>query len=205
MTYTEFAQELRRIAGLLEKHGSHLEGTALAAKTATYQKQSLAYKKILEDVSGGFAPGIRELEKLLTSPDKKFFTAAALQLLLKDTTGIGNPSKKTPAALKKIWLDALKEQGNGEKALSAAQAHLAKLKTPKAPVPKDQDALRLEFNRLGGLTDGELAIELDTRYKKITDLRKLAEANGIPSKGQARDALIPLIAERARRVNAHIL
>ncbi|MDD5261793.1 MAG: hypothetical protein PHD76_08080 [Methylacidiphilales bacterium] len=208
MNYKDLARDLRETAALLDKHGPSMEGKALATKAAAFEKQAAKFKAVVQDAAAGLAPGIRDLERLLQSPEKKHFTLPVLKLLFKETTGHGPPLAqcKTATTLKKHWLAEIKSSGRGENALSVAQRHLAQLKTPAVPVPKDADALRVEFNRLGGLSDEELALELDKRFKKIDVLRKLAGANGVPdAKTLPKEELVRSLMERARRMHGHLL
>lgn len=111
---------------------------------------------------------------------------------------------KTPATSKKNLLKALKEGGSQKKAVEKAREILGKAKAPRGPIPKDEEKLRLELNRLGALDDDQLAFELETRYSKISDLKKLAKGNGISTpQGIKKAELLKAVIERARRIHGH--
>lgn len=205
MTYLELSQSLKQLAQLIEKHADKLEGPALSKKAGTFSKQLTRFEAAIKNAALGFGPGIRELEKIFSSPDKKLLKVPEVNQLYQRVFGERAPSKgkATSASLTKDFLARVREEEAGEKALQETQLFLAKLKVLKAPIPKDKELLQKEMLRLGALSDEDLATELDQRFKGIK-LKALANANGIKATKITREELIREVAQRARRLHGHI-
>ena len=100
----------------------------------------------------------------------------------------------------------VKTRGGTKKTLAAVQQALAELKAPKEKPPKDADKLRLELHRLGMLDDEQRQYELAQRFSEKSDLKRLAEAAGLPLPKEAKKGtIIAAILAAAKRVAGHTL
>ncbi|GAB4240704.1 MAG: hypothetical protein OHK005_03100 [Candidatus Methylacidiphilales bacterium] len=205
MNHTELASRLQAVATQLERHGSKLEGVAFAKAFGTFAKALANFEKKLEATIRGRDPSIEALQNLLkTHPGVKLVKVPSWRKLLQSTFGIRAP-EGTAASLRKEFLQRAKDSGEGERAFTALQAEIARLSQPLRPVPADKTKLQEEFLRLGGLSDEDLLIELSSRWGKISDLRKLAEANAISGyKTAKRPRLEADIMHYARRAYLNI-
>lgn len=205
MNHTELAIRLQAVATQLERHGNKLEGVAFAKAVGTFAKALTSFEKKMEATIRGSDPSIEALENLLkTHPGVKLLKLPSWQKLLQSTFGL-KASEGTAASLKKKFLQRAKDSGEGERAYTAVKEEITRLSQPVRPVPADKIQLQEEFLRLGGLSDEDFLIELSSRWKKISDLRKLAEANAITgAKTATRQRLEAEIMHYARRAHLNI-
>ena len=197
---------MHRLATLLDDKGAELEGKRWNTAVAAFTKSLSRFEDAAEDAARGLVPGLRELSKILESPDKKLLDEAALKKLFKDVLGT-RPPKDTPAAKQRAaFLASVKEQGNARKALAQVQDIIADLRAPKEKPPKDADKLRLELHRLGTLDDEQRAYELAKRFSDKADLKRLADAAGLPvARDAKKETLTAALLTAAKRVAAHTI
>lgn len=202
----ELTARLRKLAALLDDKGAELEGKRWNAAVTAFGRTLVKFEGAAEDAARGLAPGLRELSKILESPDKKLFDEAVLKKLFKDVLD-DKPPKDVPAAKQRAaFLTGVKDQGNAKKALTKVQDIIAELKAPKEKPPKDADKLRLELHRLGTLDDDQRAYELAKRFSDKSDLKRLAEAAGLPiPKDAKKEAIAAAVLTAAKRVAGHTI
>jgi hypothetical protein len=205
---SDLLKQLQTVTDALQKHGSSLDGPVWNKTVATFSKALEKFDTALKASIQGTAPGMRELETLFKySSDKKLLDETFVTKLSKEILGY-KPEKSTAAKMRNDFLKEIKAgSGSAKKALAYTQDFLHSAKAPKQKLPtKDEEALRREWNRLGGLDDDQLHYEVRNRYSGITDLKTLAKAAGLPlPKGIGKADLVKLIVANARRVHGHIL
>lgn len=202
----DLAQRLRALASTLEKHARNLDSSAFVKKAMTFSKALTTFEVATADAAAGLTPGMRDLEKIFTGPDKKWLKEPVMKKLFSEVLETKLPAGEKAGALQKKFLKLVKERGVGEPALSSALAAVAKARAAAEPPPKDKDELQNELLRLGRLDEVAFAEEIDGRYKKKTDLNRLAEANSIkPPKGAERSWLVRELRSAAVRVASHQL
>ncbi|TLD69737.1 hypothetical protein FEM03_15530 [Phragmitibacter flavus] len=205
---SDLLKQLQTVTDALQKHGPNLDGPVWNKTVATFGKALEKFDSALQASIQGTAPGMRELETLLTkSSDKKLLDESFITKLSKEILG-HKPEKTTASKMRTDFLKEIKSgNGSAKKALAYTQDFLHTAKAPKQKLPtKDDEALRREWTRLGGLDDDQLSYEVKNRYSGVSDLKLLAKASGLPlPKGIAKPDLIKLIVTNARRVHSHIL
>lgn len=202
----DIAHRLRALATSLEKNAPDLDHAAFVKKVATFNKALASFEKTTAEAVSGLAPGQHDLERLMTSPDKKVLTEPVMKRLYLEVLRTKAPAEVKAAPLIKQFIKSVKEQGIAEPALAAVKAAVAKAQMPVAPPPKDKEALQAEMLRLGGLDDEAFAEEMDLRYKRRPDLNALLKANAISQpKSAARPALLREFRKIAQRASSHQL
>jgi hypothetical protein len=203
----DLTARLRKLAALLDEKGAELEGKGWNTAVTGFSKALAKFEGAAEDATKGLAPGLRDLSKLLESPDKKLLDEAVMKKLYKEVLDARAPKDVTAAKLRAAFLTEVKSQGGNvaRKALSQVQAVISELKAPKEKPSKDADKLRLELHRLGMLPDDEQReYELTKRFGDKADLKRLAQAAGLPvAKDAKRPALAAAVLTAAKRVAAH--
>lgn len=203
----ELTARLRKLAALLEEKGEELEGKSWNTAVTGFSKALTKFEGAAEDAAKGLAPGLRDLSKLLESPDKKLLDESVMKKLYKEVLDSRAPKDVTAAKMRAAFLSEVKTQGGNtaKKALNLAQEVISELKAPKEKPSKDADKLRLELHRLGMLTDDDQReYELAKRFGDKADLKRLAQAAGLPvAKDAKRPALAAAILTAAKRVAAH--
>jgi hypothetical protein len=203
----ELTARLRKLAELLEKQGAEMEGKGWNTAVAGFGKALAKFEGSAEDASKGLAPGLRDLSKLLESPDKKLLDESVMKKLYKEVLDARAPKDVTAAKMRAAFLSEVKKHGGNvaRKALGLAQEVISELKAPKEKPSKDADKLRLELHRLGMLADDDQReYELAKRFNDKADLKRLAQAAGLPvSKDAKKPALAAAVLTAAKRVAAH--
>lgn len=200
----DIVARLRKLASLLDDKGAEIEGKRWNAAVAAFTKALTKFEGATEDGTRELAPGLRELSKLLESPDKKLLDEDVMKKLFKDVLDERAPKDANAVRIRAAFLAEVKKQDKAMKALVKAQDILADLKAPKEKPPKDADKLRLELHRLGTLDDEQRAYELAKRFSDKTDLKRLADAAGLPvPKDAKRKQLTALLLIAAKRVAGH--
>jgi hypothetical protein len=203
----DLTARLRKLAALLEEKGAELEGKSWNTAVTGFGKALTKFEGSAEDAAKGLAPGLRDLSKLFESPDKKLLDESVMKKLYKEILAARPPKDVTTAKMRTAFLAEVKTQGGtaAKKALSLAQEVISELKAPKEKPSKDSDKLRLELHRLGMLPDDDQReFELAKRFSDKADLKRLAQAAGIPvNKDAKKPALAAAILTAAKRVAAH--
>lgn len=115
------------------------------------------------------------------------------------------PTQETAAKVKFHLLKEVTRLGKGELAREKLQAAYRQAAIPPTPVPKEKAALQAEFLRLGSLEEEAMIAELETRYKKLTDLKALAKHNAIVvTKAAKKERLIAEIVRYARQAAQNV-
>ncbi len=198
------AARLHELAQQLEKQSSRLQGVALGKSVNTLHKQLDSFEKKLQAAVGGHGPGVQELGLLLKA-NAKLLTLSALRAIAKDVFGADAPKAAKAPLLKKAILQEAARRHRGEVAVKVVRAFLEKANTPKTSLPKEEAALLREFLRLGGLDDEAFKREMSGRWKKVSDLKRLAKANKLPgAKSLAKADLIREIKKVSRRAHANV-
>jgi len=206
MSYQTLSEKLKKLGERLEQHATELGGKTLAKAASTYEGQTERFAEKVDFAVKGLTPEIKEMEGLFSGPDKKYFSVSAVKMIYREAMGkpMSAGACKTAASAKNNLMKALKGGGDSRCAVEKARQILVKAKGPKGPIPKDEEKLRLELNRLGGLDDEQLIFELENRYSKVGDLKKLANANGISTpKGTKKAEILSAIISRSRRIHGH--
>jgi hypothetical protein len=204
MSYLTLADQLQALAAKLRPQSHQLEGKALATAASTLAKAVLSFEKKLDDCLGGLGPGIQECVELLKSPAAKALKLPDWIKLAHAILG-STPSQETAAKVKSHLLKEITRLGKGELAREKLQAAYRLAAMPPTPVPKEKGALQAEFLRLGSLEEEAMLTELETRYKKITDLKALATHNAIVvTKAPKKERLITEIARYARQAAQNV-
>lgn len=204
MNPQQLADRLHELARQIESHDSRLQGVALGKSISGLNKKLDAFEKQLAAAVEGNAPGVPELGLLLKA-NAKLLSLSALRQLSKEIFGADGPRGSKPAQLRTAILKESGGRKRGEIAVKAVQAYLDKAKAPKTPIPKEETALLREFLRLGGLNDDAFGLEMAGRWKKVSDLRKLANTNKIPgAMTLAKADLIREIKRVSRRAHANV-
>jgi hypothetical protein len=204
MSYLTLADQLQTVAAKLRPQAHQLEGKGLATAASTLATAVLSFEKKLDDCLGGLGPGIQDCVELLKSPAGK---ALKLPDWIKLSHAIlSSPAtQETVAKVKAHLLKEITRLGKGELAREKLQAAYRQAAIPLTPVPKEKAALQAEFLRLGSLEDEAMLTELETRYKKLTDLKALAAHNAIVvSKATKKERLIAEIARYARQAAQNV-
>ncbi len=204
MSYSDLSERLASLSIVVREHQNRLEGQPLATSARRLNASLAAFEKKLHDFLEGNGPGIRELGDLLKSPQaKKHLTLPALKVVFRDLLDKSLP-EGTPAQAKSAFLKKIAKREKGEEALAYLKEFFFKAAKP-APVPKEKEALQKEFLRLGSLDEFELALELDKRWKKLGDLKKLAAANGVAVTAKTtKERLADALVHYARRAYANV-
>jgi hypothetical protein len=204
MSYLILAEQLQTVASKLRTKANQLEGKALATAASTLGKALLTFEKKLDDSLGGLGPGIQDCAELLKSPAAK---ALKLPDWLKLSAAIlgSTPTQETAAKVKSHLLKEVTRLDKGELAREKLQVAYRLAAMPPTPVPKEKAALQSEFLRLGSLEEEAMIAELETRYKKITDLKALATHNAIVvTKTTKKERLITEIVRYARQAAQNV-
>jgi hypothetical protein len=204
MSYQELAAQLGRLSRKVDESQRKLEGIPLAKAGESLAKAASRFEKKLDDFLGGRGPGIQELEELLKSPQAKaHLPLPGLNLISKDLFSERLRSERLPAA-KKEFMEKVKKEQVGEKAVTALREFFFKA-AQMPPPPPDKEAMQQELLRLGGLSDDELNLEFSHRLKSVSILKRLAQANSLPVSRSAKKAeVIEVITHYARRAYANI-
>jgi len=203
MRYEDLGQQTEHLAAALRNHGSRLQGETIAKAATTFEKALTSFRKKLEAHLAGMAPGLQELQELLKSPQAKALKGAALSKVARSVLGRGLVGE-TPAKQKADLLKGVKDRGKGPEAVMAVR-QIFREQAAVRPAPASEEELRSELHRLGGLSDEDLSIELETRYKTLTILKKLAKANAIPApQGVTAVILRRRVIEAARRMYTNV-
>ena len=202
----ELTARLRKLATLLEEKGADIEGKRWNTAVTAFGKALSKFEGAAEDAARDLAPGLRELTKIFESPDKKLLDEAVLKKLFKEVLDSRPPKESTVVKQRAAFLAEVKAQGHARKALAKVQDVIADLKAPKEKPSKDADKLRLELHRLGTLDDEQRAYELAKRFSDKADLKRLADAAGLPlAKDAKKEAITSAILVAAKRVAGHTL
>ncbi len=202
----ELTARLRKLATLLDDKGTDIEGKRWNAAVTAFGKALTKFEITAEDSAKDLAPGLRELAKIFESPDKKLLDEAALKKLFKEVLDSRPPKDTTAVKQRAAFLAEVKAKGSAKKALAKVQDVIADLKAPKEKPSKDADKLRLELHRLGTLNDDQRAYELAKRFSEKADLKRLADAAGLPlAKDAKKEAIASAILVAAKRVAGHTL
>jgi hypothetical protein len=202
----EIAARLRKLAALLDDKGADIEGKRWNSAVTAFDKALVKFEGSAEDAARDLAPGLRELSKLFESPDKKLLDEDVMKKLFKDALGGRPPKDANAAKIRAAFLAEVKHQGNAKKALAKTLEIIADLKSPKEKPPKDADKLRLELHRLGTLDDEQRAYELAKRFGDKADLKRLADAAGLPlPKDAKRGQITAALLTAAKRVAGHTI
>lgn len=197
---------LRALATLLNEKTGELEGRRWSASVAAFNRALTRFEETAEDAIRSLEPGLRELSRLLESPEKKMLDVEVMKKLFKDVLAMHAPKDLPAARQRAVFLAAVKEQGCAKRALAAVLGAIAARKAPKEKPSRDADKLRLELHRLGTLDDAQREYELAQRFSDKSDLRRLADAAGLPIPKEARKSmLISAILAAAKRVAGHTL
>lgn len=203
---TELAARLRKLAALLDDKGGEFEGKRWNSAITSFARSLAKFEASADDAARGLSPGLRELSRLLESPDKKLLDEDVMKKLFKDVLGERAPKDATAARLRTVFLAEVKGQDRAKKALANVQEILLELRAPKEKPSKDADKLRLELHRLGTLEEEQAAYELTKRFGDKADLKRLADAAGLPvPKDAKRKQLTAAILTAAKRVAGHTL
>ena len=204
MSYLDLSTRMLVLGQKTADHHQKLEGLSLAKAAESLEKSLVRFGKKLEEFLGGHGPGIRELEELLKSPQAKaHLNLPALNLIAKDLFARPLSADKT-AAGRKEFMEQVKKEGAGERAVETLKGFFYKAAERPAPA-RDEAGLQNELLRLGGLSDDELAFEFSGRLKSPAVLKALAKANAIPfSRETGKEKLIELITHYARRAHSNI-
>jgi len=204
MSYQELAERLSSLGKKVGENHQTLEGIPLAKAADSLVRASSRFEKKLNDFLGGRGPGIQELEELLKSPQARaHLPLPGLNLISKDLFNERLKAERLPAA-KKEFLELVKKEQVGEKAVTALREFFFKA-AQMPPPPPDKEAMQQELLRLGGLSDDELKLEFSHRLKSVSILKKLANANSLPVSGRVKKPeLIEVITHYARRAYTNI-
>ena len=202
----DLTARLHKLATLLEEKGAELEGKRWSASVAAFNRALTRFEEAAEDATRSLAPGLRDLSRLLESPEKKLLDEEVMKKLFKEVLDM-RASKDLPASrLRAAFLAEVKVRGHAKKALAGVLEALAERKAPKEKPSKDADKLRLELHRLGTLDDDQRKYELARRFSDKSDLKRLAEAAGLPIPEEAKKhTIIAAILAAAKRVAGHTL
>jgi hypothetical protein len=204
MSYQELANQLSALGKKVADHQQKLEGIPLAKAAESLAKAASRFEKKLNDFLGGRGPGIQELEELLKSPQARaHLPLPGLNLISKDLFSERLKAERLPAA-KKDFLELVKKEQAGEKAVALLREFFFKAaQTP--PPPADKEAMQRELLRLGGLSEDELKLEFSYRLKSVAILKRLAQANSLPiSRSAKKGELLEVITHYARRAYTNI-
>ena len=204
MSYADLSQRLLRLSEQLRQHEARLEGPALAKLTTTFTKALASYEKKLGDFLQGNAPGAREFQDLLKSPQaKKHLTLPALKVIFKGLLG-EQLKEETLAKAKATLAQRVKESGHWEPAGVYLKEFFFQAATPP-PLAEDKESLQREFLRLGALTDEELDFQIQHRFKTVGALKKLANANAINfTPKTSKQKLLEMIIHYAQRAHRNV-
>jgi hypothetical protein len=203
MRYEDLGKETEQLGSVLQKHGSRLQGETIEKAATTFAKAVATFRKKLDVFLAGTGPGIQELQELFKSPQAKALKGTALSKLGRSILRRGLAGD-TPAKQKADFLKGVKESGKGDEAVAEVRRFFRDQAAAR-PVPSSDEELRTELHRLGGLSDEDLTIELETRYSTLASLKKLAKANAIPTaKGVTAAALQRRVIEAARRMYTNV-
>ncbi|SDT96754.1 hypothetical protein SAMN05444156_1134 [Verrucomicrobium sp. GAS474] len=204
MSYSELSERLSALAITVREHQNRLEGKPLATSARKLNTALANFEKVLHDFFDGNGPGIRELTDLLKSPQaRNHLKGPGLKIAFRDLLDKPLP-EGTPARAKAIFLEKIAKKEKGEEAVAYLREFFLKAAAP-ASIPKEKEALQKEFVRLGGLDDTDLELEFEKRWKKLTDLKKLATANGITITAKtSKERLIDHIVHYARRAHSNV-
>lgn len=204
---SDLPKRLRALAATLEKQSGGFEGKHWNKALARFASPLAAFERAVEDAAGGLAPGMKELERLFESPDRKVLDEDAMKQLFKKVLGQKAPDAANAANLRKVFLGAIKSgQGSAKKALAAAEETITESRSPKEKTPKDFAALQREVLRLGALDEATIEKELDRKFSDKADLKRLAEAAGILAAGELKKKDIARrIIATAQRVHGHLI
>jgi len=206
MNHQQLAFRLHELAHKIEGHISRLQGVNLGKAMGRMEKGLDSFEKALDAALTDNAPGMKELEMLLKAKDNaKHFKLPALRLLAKDIFGVDRPRGTTASELKRNIIKEAARRSRGEIALEKVKDFLKEAKAPKGPLPTDSIELGREFLRLGGLDDDAFEYEMETRWKKVGDLKKLAKANSMRvGKGVKKIDLVREIKHASRRAHGNV-
>lgn len=206
MNPQQLAYRLHEVARHLESHISRLQGADLARPISDLDKKLDTFEKKLNAALEGSAPGMAELKLLLFARDHgRYLKKPELQRLLKKWFKVSAPPSASPKKLKDLICAEAAKGGQGEQTVALLQEYLVKAKALKQPVPKDKVLLGREFLRLGGLSDEAFDEEMEARWRTLTNIRKLASANGITTpKSKSKEDLMREIKQYCRRAHTNI-
>jgi len=204
MSYQDLANQLSTLGRKVAENYEKLEGIPLAKAAESLIKAASRFEKKLDDFLGGRGPGIQELEELLKSPQARaHLPLPGLNLISKELFRERLKAERLPAA-KKEFLELVKKEQVGEKAVTALREFFFKA-AQMPPPPPDKEAMQRELLRLGGLSEDELKLEFSHRLKSVAILKRLAQANSLPVSRSAKKAeLIEVITHYARRAYTNI-
>lgn len=203
MRYEDLGKDIEQLGLVLRNHGSRLQGETIEKAATIFAKAAVTFRQKLDGFLAGTAPGIQELQELLKSPQAKALKGTALSKLARSILRRGLAGS-TPAKQKADFLKGVKESGKGAEAVAEVRRFFRDQAAAR-PVPSSDQELRTELHRLGGLSDEDLAIELETRYGTLASLKKLAKPNAIPVvKGVTAAALQRRVIESARRMHTNV-
>ena len=204
MSYQDLANQLSTLGRKVAENYEKLEGIPLAKAAESLIKAASRFEKKLDDFLGGRGPGIQELEELLKSPQARaHLPLPGLNLISKELFRERLKAERLPAA-KKEFLELVKKEQVGEKAVTALREFFFKA-AQMPPPPPDKEAMQRELLRLGGLSEDELKLEFSHRLKSVAILKRLAQANSLPVSRSAKKAeLIEVITHYARRAYSNI-
>lgn len=203
---TDLTARLRKLAALLDEKGADIEGKMWNVAVTGFGKALARFEDSAEDAARNLAPGLRELTKIFESPDKKLLDDAVMKKLFKEVLDGRPPKDATAVKQRAAFLAEMKALGSAKKALAKVQDVIAELKAPKEKPSKDADKLRLELHRLGTLDDDQRAYELAKRFSDKADLKRLADAAGLPiAKDAKKEAIVSAVLTAAKRVAGHTI
>ena len=204
MTYGELSTRLEAVAAKLRMHERTLEGQALSKATTTFAKSLGSYEKKLTDFLHGRAPGAREFEDLIKSPQaKKHLTLPAFKVAFRQILG-QTLHEETAAKAKALFVKEVRAAENFESAFAYLKEFFFLAASP-TKVGEDKESLQAEFLRLGGLPDDELEFQLQHRFKTVGALKKLAKANAVGfTPATKKPRLIEMIVHYARRAHQNV-
>lgn len=202
----DLTARLRKLAALLDEKGADIEGKRWNLAVTGFSKALTRFEESAEDAARSLAPGLRELSKIFESPDKKLLDDAVMKKLFKEVLDGRPPKDATAVKQRAAFLAEVKTLGSAKKALAKVQDVIAELKAPKEKPSKDADKLRLELHRLGTLDDDQRAYELAKRFSDKADLKRLADAVGLPlAKDAKKEAIVAALLTAAKRVAGHTI
>lgn len=202
----DLTARLRKLASLLDEKGADMEGKHWNASVAAFNRALTRFEGAAEDASCELAPGLRELSRLFESPEKKVLDEEVMRKLFKEVLDMRAPKDLTAARLRSAFLAEVKARGRAKKALAGVVEVIAERRAPKEKPSKDADKLRLELHRLGTLDDDQREYELARRFSDKSDLKRLADAAGLPIPDDAKKhTIVAAVLAAAKRVAGHTL
>ena len=93
----DLTARLHKLATLLEEKGAELEGKRWSASVAAFNRALTRFEEAAEDATRSLAPGLRDLSRLLESPEKKLLDEEVMKKLFKEVLDM-RASKDLPAS-----------------------------------------------------------------------------------------------------------